>query len=105
MNRKVSRKNLKYLSDGTIVIADSKVQQVTADAFPEIIPTVDPSVDLKRGSTLLPERRKIPKIISTDSYRPDAQRCQVIHQVDVFCPGRSEEHTSELQSLMRISYA
>src|SRR3546814_7078278 len=24
---------------------------------------------------------------------------------DLYCPGRSEEHTSELQSLMRISYA
>src|SRR3546814_5741389 len=35
---------------------------------------------------------------------------QVVHSVDIglrqhLCPYRSEEHTSELQSLMRISYA
>src|SRR3546814_2268116 len=28
-----------------------------------------------------------------------------IGEIHALCPGRSEEHTSELQSLMRISYA
>src|SRR3546814_5404204 len=37
------------------------------------------------------------------------QQCRVsdegLRVVKLFYPGRSEEHTSELQSLMRISYA
>src|SRR3546814_2592305 len=33
-------------------------------------------------------------------HRPDRLRCDAAR-----APGRSEEHTSELQSLMRISYA
>src|SRR3546814_8677214 len=34
--------------------------------------------------------------------RPDRRRLAALHAAD---PDRSEEHTSELQSLMRISYA
>src|SRR3546814_19211512 len=42
---------------------------------------------------------------------PERERCQGVYRVglpvkhDVSDPCRSEEHTSELQSLMRISYA
>src|SRR3546814_10611708 len=32
------------------------------------------------------------------------RQCEAPHQLGI-CPVRSEEHTSELQSLMRISYA
>src|SRR3546814_1076311 len=45
---------------------------------------------------------------SSDHYqprpRPDWRRCHWPCRILEFC-GRSEEHTSELQSLMRISYA
>src|SRR3546814_7993635 len=43
-----------------------------------------------------------PPSAMTEEYgdQPD-----VIEVIDVGCPIRSEEHTSELQSLMRISYA
>src|SRR3546814_3649397 len=43
-----------------------------------------------------------------DRLRPDIGRAGELHvlrQVDDDRAGRSEEHTSELQSLMRISYA
>src|SRR3546814_9591087 len=33
------------------------------------------------------------------------QRLEPLGRVEMAVPGRSEEHTSELQSLMRISYA
>src|SRR3546814_5243017 len=36
---------------------------------------------------------------------PDLQARAVGHQIDGIAAARSEEHTSELQSLMRISYA
>src|SRR3546814_1057952 len=38
-------------------------------------------------------------------FRSTCTRCSVFPQWILYCPGRSEEHTSELQSLMRISYA
>src|SRR3546814_6335917 len=38
--------------------------------------------------------------VRTRRYRTAAHVCHEVHQ-----PERSEEHTSELQSLMRISYA
>src|SRR3546814_10188667 len=37
--------------------------------------------------------------------RPGRWRCRTGWQADRRCGNRSEEHTSELQSLMRISYA
>src|SRR3546814_1966265 len=37
--------------------------------------------------------------------QPKARRRDLIHPADVLITQRSEEHTSELQSLMRISYA
>src|SRR3546814_3333972 len=36
---------------------------------------------------------------------PPAQRAALLDALTVTTPARSEEHTSELQSLMRISYA
>src|SRR3546814_6370393 len=41
------------------------------------------------------------------SYRPGAHASRFLQQREALesLPGRSEEHTSELQSLMRISYA
>src|SRR3546814_19797846 len=41
-----------------------------------------------------------------DDQRSDAERAEVVHRELQQClEHRSEEHTSELQSLMRISYA
>src|SRR3546814_10887024 len=42
----------------------------------------------------------LPQIMATDDFGTTRERA-----CDVGCGGRSEEHTSELQSLMRISYA
>src|SRR3546814_6707236 len=39
------------------------------------------------------------------SYRPLASLSPYSDALSARCQGRSEEHTSELQSLMRISYA
>src|SRR3546814_2662832 len=39
------------------------------------------------------------------SSRAGTKRSVKARPTSRFCPGRSEEHTSELQSLMRISYA
>src|SRR3546814_5256131 len=50
-----------------------------------------------RGAGLLP--REIRSRLQTDRNQDDADRVQQHGD------GRSEEHTSELQSLMRISYA
>src|SRR3546814_8692468 len=38
-------------------------------------------------------------------FRAAEHRSATCRGIDRICPGRSEEHTSELQSLMRISYA
>src|SRR3546814_10091297 len=42
--------------------------------------------------------------IDVEVQRPVAE-AMFAHQVEAFADARSEEHTSELQSLMRISYA
>src|SRR3546814_7613181 len=41
----------------------------------------------------------------TVSGAPKVRACQIIAELEVDARGRSEEHTSELQSLMRISIA
>src|SRR3546814_5314164 len=43
----------------------------------------------------------IPAHVETAAVACDPLRCRLVRRMD----GRSEEHTSELQSLMRISYA
>src|SRR3546814_6278148 len=40
-----------------------------------------------------------------DDHPGDDHRCEAQVHLALHAPGRSEEHTSELQSLMRISYA
>src|SRR3546814_9972723 len=43
--------------------------------------------------------------ITRSASAPDPPRVAKLHQCCICEPPRSEEHTSELQSLMRISYA
>src|SRR3546814_10489308 len=56
--------------------------------------------------TMAPAIRTDPAVEATSS-QDDLSRVQEVPlgPVDVFSASRSEEHTSELQSLMRISYA
>src|SRR3546814_1020454 len=55
--------------------------------------------------------RQVENVAAVDQRRHHQQRqavarpCRLGHRAIVEQPGRSEEHTSELQSLMRISYA
>src|SRR3546814_3037428 len=46
-----------------------------------------------------------PKIAARPITRPAASAIQFSFHQSLSCSARSEEHTSELQSLMRISYA
>src|SRR3546814_2125007 len=48
---------------------------------------------------------KVVASVKPDRYRLRAPRYLKSEQIAAPLPGRSEEHTSELQSLMRISYA
>src|SRR3546814_10459897 len=54
---------------------------------------------------------RIDRRISTRSIQPPSRRCQPLTRKPILSctigppPARSEEHTSELQSLMRTSYA
>src|SRR3546814_3352416 len=54
---------------------------------------------LLRSRDCLPERRGSAAGRCADVDQRDGRHCTALR------PGRSEEHTSELQSLMRISYA
>src|SRR3546814_8162263 len=76
------------------------------------------SSDLMRGPVIFPARRQQSKrskmgrskkdapCVGIDTARHAVSSTGSLHLPrEFFCPGRSEEHTSELQSLMRISYA
>src|SRR3546814_7253742 len=66
-----------------------------ADASPKLAST---TASPGSGQSVNPCRRAMP----IEKAAPTALgRCEAIVEV---CGGRSEEHTSELQSLMRISY-
>src|SRR3546814_1603237 len=47
------------------------------------------------------------QVMADEQHRQAARLAHVVDEIEHFAPqrGRSEEHTSELQSLMRISYA
>src|SRR3546814_9014936 len=57
----------------------------------------------QRAERLLPVGRLAPYALAGDPHRAEAEAVDLDIAADP--EGRSEEHTSELQSLMRISYA
>src|SRR3546814_4928947 len=61
------------------------------------------------STALVLERASWGALLPTDPYLRHRDRQAgghaAAHRQDAFWKGRSEEHTSELQSLMRISYA
>src|SRR3546814_9788277 len=59
------------------------------------------------GSAPMPASSSSPANLSAPraANRPDSGSCRVDSTCTAQCGDRSEEHTSELQSLMRISYA
>src|SRR3546814_2194115 len=71
---------------------DAKVQV----AVPVVFINEEASPGLKRGGVLNIVRHELELVCDSDKMPDDIQ-------IDV--TGRSEEHTSDLQSLMRISYA
>src|SRR3546814_10322534 len=78
------------------------------DALPILTTSTDAGALRTRVSTVLPSSRRpgvplaSPSTIRSLSLRPATSR---ITSAGSPFPKRSEEHTSELQSLMRISYA
>src|SRR3546814_6062470 len=60
------------------------------------------AVPVRLETDVLPRRICTPSSASVDGH---SQLGHEEHAVDGSAPDRSEEHTSELQSLMRISYA
>src|SRR3546814_4779027 len=55
-------------------------------------------------------RPRLPMLAPTRSWKPNPPSIRIMSPATtsrgwIWLPGRSEEHTSELQSLMRISYA
>src|SRR3546814_6982360 len=69
-------------------------RQIVAAAFDQ------DQVERRKGAVQLPYRRKVYRSVLAD------RRVRASAGLDAQYPlGRSDEHTSELQSLMRISYA
>src|SRR3546814_6210631 len=64
-------------------------------------------ITLRRGARLYYRRRMAKPELAAGCCRADGSAAAVrfVVRSDHGCRGRSEEHTSELQSLMRISYA
>src|SRR3546814_9525128 len=86
---------LRYRKQSTTVLAGSKI----GTSMPSIRCRFTPSL-----SARLLKRTKRIGGYSTLGFQP--VRSMAIHTADGICSvSRSEEHTSELQSLMRISYA
>src|SRR3546814_2996908 len=70
--------------------------------------TLFPSATLFRSDRLLRRRQHGPRQWRKQGRQPVVQIVHALDEVDYTLVGaqrRSEEHTSELQSLMRISYA
>src|SRR3546814_5789237 len=69
---------------------------------PEMPPQPEPADPWERA--IAQARREIPDLIETGDLDHDEMTARWVEQwaADIF---RSEEHTSELQSIMRISYA
>src|SRR3546814_5729416 len=68
---------------------------------------LDPFVNLREGDVVTPEELIGEKWLDGPIYRDYLKPLDVRYLLgaDFYTPDRSEEHTSELQSLMRISYA
>src|SRR3546814_7121695 len=66
---------------------------------------LDPDRDISRYAKLIPtDSRDVLSVEVKDPKRPEYGTITMVFVRDAASP-RSEEHTSELQSLMRISYA
>src|SRR3546814_1830890 len=72
---------------------------VGVDGTDILITCVDTASARRAIGAVLAEERNVP------AYWMDLGNRASDGQYLIGCPGRSEEHTSELQSLMRISYA
>src|SRR3546814_5459819 len=70
--------------------------------------TLFPYTTLFRSSSLPMSDRTLPMslaICASSRLYWSESICSLLHLIDLQVGGRSEEHTSELQSLMRSSYA
>src|SRR3546814_9173073 len=92
-------------------ISDWSSDVCSSDLFPElqegvrVLVTVDQSIDGARlhrlAGALCARLARLRRLVVLEGMRALARRPRVQPGI----PTRSEEHTSELQSLMRISYA
>src|SRR3546814_7805973 len=69
------------------------------------VPEGKMSADAKCGRCGIALRNGEPAILTAENFAALAERSDIPLLVDFWAPWRSEEHTSELQSLMRNSYA
>src|SRR3546814_125791 len=84
---------------------DTGTTAITSDIFDVVNnPEIDIVVELIGGYTLAKEL--VLKAIENGKHVVTANKALIaVHGNEIFAKARSEEHTSELQSLMRISYA
>src|SRR3546814_4455069 len=78
---------------------DAVIERFGTDAVAEVTGRTKRLVRLPDGSQKLQSRSPSACMADADAFMNGAKR------ILVFSDARSEEHTSELQSLMRISYA
>src|SRR3546814_4934635 len=89
---------------------DVAVSLEARPAVPQELPLFDELADIRTGADGAdgsPATPRAPSRIA--AYSPESSEGRSTlndkYTFDAFVTGRSEEHTSELQSLMRISYA
>src|SRR3546814_8012214 len=78
---------------------------ITADAAEGVALPADAAPRSTRDRSRLGSSRRTAATVPADPARTREKVLRIVFQPYIDERGRSEEHTSELQSLMRISYA
>src|SRR3546814_3367328 len=93
---------------GGLMLADMGAQVVKVEKLPggdDTRRTTPPAINGESASFMILNRNKRGVAVDLKAEEGKEFVKRLIAQADIVIENRSEEHTSELQSLMRISYA